>query len=67
MRRRCQRCARARSKLLSLFIVLLLANAALKNQFSLPLNTTQDVLLIPSLVTALYAVITALRIRNGEG
>lgn len=67
MRRRCQRCARARSKLLSLFIVLLVANAALKNQFSLPLNTTQDVLLIPSLVTALYAVITALRIRNGEG
>jgi len=67
MRRRCQRCARARSKLLSLFIVLLVANAALKNQFSLPLNTTQDVLLIPSLVTALYAVITALRMRRGEG
>jgi hypothetical protein len=67
MRRRCQRCARARSKLLSLFIVLLLANAALKNQFSLPLNTTQDVLLIPSLVTALFAVITALRMRRGEG
>ncbi len=67
MRRRCQRCARARSKLLSLFIVLLFANAALKNQFSLPLNTTQDVLLIPSLVTALYAVITALRMRHGEG
>ena len=67
MRRRCQRCARARNKLLSLFIVLLVANAALKNQFSLPLNTTQDVLLIPSLVTALYAVITALRMRRGEG
>ena len=67
MRRRCQRCARARSKLLSLFIVLLVANAALKNQFSLPLNTTQDVLLIPSLVTALYAVITALRMRRDEG
>ena len=67
MRRRCQRCARARSKLLSLFIVLLVANAALKNQFSLPLNTTQDVLLIPSLVTALYAIITALRMRYGEG
>ena len=67
MRRRCQRCARARSKLLSLFIVLLVANAALKNQFSIPLNTTQDVLLIPSLVTALYAVITALRMRRGEG
>jgi hypothetical protein len=67
MRRRCQRCAKARSKLLSLFIVLLVANAALKNQFSLPLNTTQDVLLIPSLVTALYAVITALRMRHGEG
>lgn len=67
MRRRCQRCARARSKLLSLFIVLLLANAALKNQFSLPLNTTQDVLLIPSLVTALYAIIIALRMRHGEG
>jgi len=67
MRRRCQRCARARSKLLSLFIVLLVANAALKNQYSLPLNTTQDVLLIPSLVTALYAVITALRMRHGEG
>jgi hypothetical protein len=67
MRRRCQRCARARSKLLSLFVVLLVANAALKNQFSLPLNTTQDVLLIPSLVTALYAVITALRMRRGEG
>lgn len=67
MRRRCQRCARARSKLVSLFIVLLVANAALKNQFSLPLNTTQDVLLIPSLVTALYAVITALRMRRGEG
>jgi hypothetical protein len=67
MRRRCQRCARARSKLLSLFIVLLVANAALKNQFSLPLNTTQNVLLIPSLVTALYAVITALRMRRGEG
>ena len=67
MRRRCQRCAIARSKLLSLFIVLLFANAALKNQFSLPLNTTQDVLLIPSLVTALYAVITALRMRRGEG
>ena len=67
MRRRCKRCARARSKLLSLFIVLLVANAALKNQFSLPLNTTQDVLLIPSLVTALYAVITALRMRHGEG
>jgi len=67
MRRRCKRCARARSKLLSLFIVLLVANAALKIQFSLPLNTTQDVLLIPSLVTALYAVITALRMRYGEG
>jgi hypothetical protein len=67
MRRRCQRCARARSKLLSLFIVLLVANAALKNQFSLPLNTTQDVLLIPSLVTALYAIIIALRMRHGEG
>lgn len=67
MRRRCQRCARARSKLLSLFIVLLVANAALKNQFSLPLNTTQDILLIPSLVTALYAVLTALRMRHGEG
>ena len=67
MRRRCQRCARARSKLLSLFIVLLLANAALKNQFSLPLNTTQDVLLIPSLVTALCAIIIALRMRHGEG
>ena len=67
MRRRCKRCARARSKLLSLFIVLLVANAALKNQFSLPLNTTQDILLIPCLVTALYAVITALRMRNGEG
>ena len=67
MRRRCQRCARARSKLLSVFIVLLVANAALKNQFSLPLNTTQDILLIPFLVTALYAVITALRMRNGEG
>ena len=67
MRRRCHRCARARSKLLSLFIVLLLANAALKNQFSLPLNTTQDVLLIPSLVTALYAIIIALRMRHGEG
>jgi len=67
MRRRCQRCARARSKLLSLFIVLLFANAALKIQFSFPLNTTQDVLLIPSLVTALYAVITALRMRYGEG
>ena len=67
MRRRCQRCARARSKLLSLFIVLLVANAALKNQFSLPLNTTQDILLIPFLVTALYAVITALKMRNGEG
>jgi hypothetical protein len=66
MRRRCQRCARARSKLLSLFIVLLIANAALKNQFSLPLNTTQDVLLIPSLVTALYAIIIALRMRHGE-
>jgi len=45
----------------------LFANAALKNQFSLPLNTTQDVLLIPSLVTALYAIITALRMRYGEG
>ena len=67
MRRRCQRCARARSKLLSLFIVLLFANAALKIQFTLPLNTTQDVLLIPSLVTALYAVITALSMRRGEG
>ena len=67
MRRRCQRCARARSKVLSLFIVLLFANAALKIQFTLPLNTTQDVLLIPSLVTALYAVITALRMRYGEG
>lgn len=67
MRRRCQRCARARSKLLSLFIVLLVANAALKIQFSFPLNTTQDILLIPSLVTALYAVITALRMRHGEG
>ena len=67
MRRRCKRCARARSKLLSLFIVLLVANAALKNQFSLPLNTTQDVLLIPSLVTALYAIIIALRMRHGEG
>jgi hypothetical protein len=67
MRRRCQRCARARSKLLSLFIVLLVANAALKNQFSLPLNTTQDILLIPSLVTALYAIIIALRMRHGEG
>lgn len=67
MRRRCQRCARARSKLLYLFIVLLVANAALKNQFSLPLNTTQDVLLIPSLVTALYAIIIALRMRHGEG
>jgi hypothetical protein len=67
MRRRCQRCARARSKLLSLFIVLLVANAALKNQFSIPLNTTQDVLLIPSLVTALYAIIIALRMRHGEG
>ena len=67
MRRRCQRCARARSKLLSLFIVLLVANAALKNQFSLPLNTTQDVLFIPSLVTALYAIIIALRMRHGEG
>jgi len=67
MRRRCQRCARVRSKLLSLFIALLVANAALKIQFSLPLNTTQDVLLIPSLVTALYAVITALRMRRGEG
>ena len=67
MRRQCQRCARARSKLLSLFIVLLVANAALKIQLSLPLNTTQDVLLIPSLVTALYAVITALRMRRGEG
>ena len=67
MRRRCQRCARARSKLLSLFIVLLVANAALKNQFSIPLNTTQDILLIPFLITALYAVITALRMRNGEG
>ena len=67
MRRRCQRCARARSKLLSLFIVLLLANAALKNQFSIPLHTTQDVLLIPSLVTALYAIIIALRMRHGEG
>jgi len=67
MRRRCQRCARARSKLLSLFIVLLVANAALKIQFSFPLNTTQDILLIPSLVTALYAVITALRMRRGEG
>ena len=67
MRRRCQRCARARSKLFSLFIVLLVANAALKNQFSLPLNTTQDVLLIPSLVTALYAIIIALRMRHGEG
>ena len=67
MRRRCQRCARARSKLLSLFIVLLFANAALKIQFTSPLNTTQDVLLIPSLVTALYAVITALRMRRGEG
>lgn len=66
MRRRCQRCARARSKLVSLFIVLLVANAALKNQFSLPLNTTQDVLLIPSLVTALYAIIIALRMRHGE-
>ena len=67
MRRRCQRCARARSKLLSLFLVLLVANVALKNLFSLPLNTTQDVLLIPSLVTALYAIITALRMRYGEG
>jgi hypothetical protein len=67
MRRRCQRCTRARRKILSLFIVLLVANAALKIQFSLPLNTTQDVLLIPSLVTALYAVITALRMRHGEG
>jgi hypothetical protein len=67
MRRRCQRCARARSKLLSLFIVLLVANAALKIQFSFPLNTTQDILLIPSLVTALYAVLTALRMRHGEG
>jgi len=45
----------------------LFANAALKIQFTLPLNTTQDVLLIPSLVTALYAVITALRMRYGEG
>jgi len=67
MRRRCQRCARARRKVLSLFIVLLVANAALKIQFSFPLNTTQDALLIPSLVTALYAVITALRMRHGEG
>jgi hypothetical protein len=50
-----------------LFIVLLVANAALKNQFSIPLNTTQDVLLIPSLVTALYAIIIALRMRHGEG
>jgi hypothetical protein len=67
MRRRCQRCARARSKLLSLFIALLVANAVIKNQFSIPLNTTQDILLIPCLVTALYAVITALRMRNSEG
>ena len=67
MRRRCQRCARARSKLLSLFIALLVANAALKNQFSLPLNTTQDVLLIPTLLTALYAIFTVLRMRHGEG
>ena len=66
MTRRCQRCARARSKLLSLFLVLLVVNAALKYQFSLPLDTTQDILLVPGLVTALYAIITALRMRKSE-
>jgi hypothetical protein len=67
MTRRCQRCARARFKLLSFFVVLLVANIAFRHQASLPIKSTQEIVLIPGLVTALYAILTALRMRKNEG
>ena len=67
MTRRCQRCARARFKLLLLFTVFFVANIAFRHQFSLSIKTTQEILVFPGVVTALYAILIVLRMRKNEG
>jgi hypothetical protein len=57
----------ARFKLLSVFLVLFVANIAFRYQFSLPIKNTQEIFLIPGVITSLYAILTVLRMGKNKG
>jgi len=47
----CKRCKSARKNILSILILIIICNAALRAYFSLPIETVADVILIPFIIT----------------
>ena len=66
MTRRCARCAKIRIRLILFFLILTAVNLLVRYMASLPVQTTQDILLIPAVCAMIYALVNLLWVSRKE-